>query len=293
MQFPGFTQQRIDTGEVSINCVTGGSGPALLLLHGFPQTHVMWHNQAPELAKSFTVICPDLRGYGDSDKPVGDDAHLAYSKKAMAADMLALMSALGHETFQVISHDRGARVAHRMGRDAPERITRLSILDIVPTTEIYAETNKAIATAYYHWFFLIQPAPLPERLIGGDPLFYLHRTLGGWGSGGASFYAPQALAEYERCFQPAEAIHAMCEDYRAGATIDLEHDTEDADRLIQCPLQLLWGANGVIGSNFDVLDCWRRFAAGEVTGRGLDAGHFMAEEGPEEVLRELLDFHRP
>ena len=292
MQFPGFTQQRIDTGEVTLNCAIGGSGPALLLLHGFPQTHAMWHHQAPALAQDFTVICPDLRGYGGSDKPARDATHQAYSKKAMAGDMLRLMSKLGHEQFQVIAHDRGARVAHRMGRDAPARITRLTLMDIVPTTEMYAETNKAIATAYFHWFFLIQPTPLPERMIGGDPLHYLHYTLGGWGSAGTGFYAPEAMAEYERCFSQPDAIHATCEDYRAGATIDLVHDTEDADLLIQCPLQILWGANGIIGQHFDVVDCWRRFAAGEVSGHGHKAGHFLAEECPADVLRDLQAFHR-
>ena len=288
--FEGFEGRGIETSGTTIFARIGGSGPPLLLLHGFPQSHVMWHRVAPALAERFTVVCADLRGYGDSAKPPSDPDHVTYSKRTSARDMVEVMAALGFERFGLAGHDRGGRVAHRLALDHPERLERLAVLDIVPTRTIFRATNQAIATAYYHWFFLIQPYDLPERLIGHDPAYYLRRTLGGWGSGGLAAFAPAALAEYERCFKDPAALHAMCEDYRAAATIDLVHDEADLDRKIACPLLVLWGERGLMQRHFDVVATWRERAAEDVTGRMLECGHFLPEERPEEVTRELLAF---
>ena len=289
--FEGFDLRRVRAGALSINARIGGSGPPLLLLHGYPQTHVMWHRVAPVLAERFTIVCPDLRGYGDSDKPTSDPAHETYSKRATAADMVELMLALGHERFMLAGHDRGGRVGHRLALDHPARLERLAVLDIVPTRTIFRATNQAIATGYYHWFFLIQPYDLPERLIGGDPIYYLHRKLGSWGSRGLAPFAPEALAEYERCFADPKVIHGSCEDYRAAASIDLDHDEEDlATRRIDCPLLVLWGKDGLMERHFDVLGTWKERSAGTVSGGALQCGHFLAEEEPEETARQLLDF---
>ncbi|HYG79737.1 MAG TPA: alpha/beta hydrolase [Pyrinomonadaceae bacterium] len=285
--FEGFSQKRIETSEVVINLAQGGSGPPVLLLHGYPQTHVCWHKIAPRLAQQFTVVCADLRGYGDSSKPAGDAGHDTYSKRAMARDQAEAMSALGFERFAVAGHDRGARVAHRLALDYPERVSRLALLDIVPTRKAFAGMNHKLAAADYHWFFLSQPQDLPERLIGNDPYFYLRWTLDHWaGTPGALTHA--AVAEYRRCFD-ASTIHATCEDYRAAATVDLEHDEADAGRKLTCPLLLLWSAGGT-GAHFDVLASWRECSEGEVSGRALDCGHFLAEERPEEVAAELVAF---
>ena len=287
--FEGFESRAIDTSGTTIFARIGGSGPPLLLLHGFPQSHVMWHRVAPALAERFTVVCADLRGYGDSAKPPSDPDHAAYSKRACARDMVEAMGALGFERFGLAGHDRGGRVAHRLALDHPERLERLAVLDIVPTRTVFRATNQAIATAYYHWFFLIQPYDLPERLIGHDPAYYLRRTLGGWGSDGLAAFAPEALAEYERCFKDPAAIHAMCEDYRAAATVDLAHDEADLERKVACPLLVLWGERGLMQRHFDVVEAWRERAE-DVTGRMLGCGHFLAEERPEETARELLAF---
>jgi haloacetate dehalogenase len=244
---------------------------------------------APALAERHAVVCADLRGYGDSGKPASDAEHAAYGKRASAEDMVEVMAALGHERFMLAGHDRGGRVGHRLALDHPERLERLAVLDIVPTRTVFGATNQAIATGYYHWFFLIQPGGLPERLIGADPLFYLHWTLGRWGTGLEAF-APAALAEYERCFRDPGAIHASCEDYRAAASIDLAHDEADRQQRIECPLLALWGRRGLMERHFDVLATWRERAAGAVSGRALDCGHFLPEERPQETAQELLAF---
>ena len=285
-----FRPLSVDTAQTRIFLRRGGEGPPLLLLHGYPQTHVMWHSVAPVLARRFTVVCPDLRGYGDSGKPPAGPDHAGYAKRAMAQDMVEVMSALGFDRFAVAGHDRGGRVTHRLCLDHPRRVTRAAVLDIVPTRTIFAATNKAIASSYYHWFFLSQPEPLPERLIGGDPIFYLHRKLGAWGAAGLAAYAPEALAEYERCFANPAVIHATCEDYRAAATIDLEHDEADLDARIACPFLVLWGEKGLMQKNFDVLATWREKASGSVEGRALACGHFLPEEQPEATAAELLRF---
>ncbi len=288
MMFEGFERRDVTVSETTIRVRIGGSGPPLLLLHGYPQTHVMWHRVAPALAEHCTVVCADLRGYGDSGKPPSDAAHASYSKRASAKDMVEVMAALGFERFMLAGHDRGGRVAHRLVLDHAGRVERLGILDIVSTRTIFRATSQAIATGYYHWFFLIQPYDLPEHMIGGDPIYYLHKKLGAWSSGMAAF-APEALAEYERCFT-ADMIHASCEDYRAAASIDLAHDEADLDYQIACPVHVLWGLHGLMERHFDVLATWRERAAGPVTGRALDCGHFLPEERPEETARELLAF---
>ena len=287
--FEGFERERVTTSGAEINVVRGGDGPPVLLLHGYPQTHAMWHAVAPLLAERFTVVAADLRGYGDSSKPRGGEDHVAYSKRAMAGDMVEVMEHLGFESFSVTGHDRGGRVAHRMALDHSERVERLALLDIIPTREVFARTDKELATAYYHWYFLIQPYDLPEALIGGNPIYYLHKKLGGWGTAIDTF-APEALAEYERCFRNPATIYASCEDYRAAASIDLEHDEADAEsNEIECPLLLLWGGTGVMERLYDVPEVWRPYAR-DVRGKPIDAGHFLAEERPEETVRELLAF---
>lgn len=289
--FPEFAPRRIRTSGTEINLVVGGSGPPLLLLHGYPQTHAMWHRVAPRLAQRFTVVCADLRGYGDSGKPVSDPDHRTYSKRAMAQDQVEVMQALGFSRFAVAGHDRGARVAHRMARDHPERIERLAVLDISPTAIMYGKTDKAFATAYYHWFFLIQPYDLPERLIGADPDYYLRTKIGGWGTAGLAIFHSEARAEYERCFRNPATIHATCEDYRAAATIDLEHDAADAQRKIDCPLLALWGDKGVVHRLFDPVSDWKSVAS-DVRGRALSSGHYLAEEEADETCAEFLGFFR-
>jgi len=285
--FEGFSQKRVETNGVAIHLVQGGNGPPVLFLHGYPQTHVCWHAVAPRRAERFTIVCPDLRGYGDSDKPPSDPSHYAYSKRIMAADQVELMKKLGFERFAVVGHDRGARVAHRMALDHSATVSRVALLDIVPTAKAFAGMNQKLAAADYHWFFLIQPDELPERLIGDDPYFYLRWTFDHW-SGTPGALTHEAIAEYRRCFN-AETIRATCEDYRAGTSVDLEHDDADSDSKIACPLLLLWSRDGT-GAFFDVLSVWREAADAEVSGRPLDCGHFLAEERPEEVALELLKF---
>jgi haloacetate dehalogenase len=286
--FDGFERRAIPGDGVTINALVGGSGPPLLLLHGYPQTHACWHKVAPTLAGSFTVVATDLRGYGDSDKPPGDDRHEAYAKRRMAADQVRVMAALGFDRFAVAGHDRGGRVAHRMALDHPRAVWKLAVLDIAPTLAMYRRTDMRFATAYYHWFFLIQPHDLPERLIGADPEYYLRKKLGG-GAAGLAPFAPEALSEYLRCFRDPRTIHASCEDYRASATIDLGHDEADLNRKLACPLRALWGEQGTVGRCFDVVGLWRERAE-DVRGTALPGGHYLPEELPSEVARHLGDF---
>jgi haloacetate dehalogenase len=286
--FDDFVRETITTSGADINLVRGGSGPPLLLLHGAPQTHAMWHQLAPALAESHAVVATDLRGYGDSSKPRGGGDHSAYSFRAMALDQLEVMRALGHDRFAVVAHDRGARVAHRLARDHPAAVERVAILDIVPTDHVYANVDRAVASAYFHWFFLPLPEPIPEQMIEPTATSFLHLFLGNLGSA-LDVYAPEALAEYERCFADPATIHGLCEDYRAGATIDLVHDAQDGDRLVTMPMLLLWGARGVVGTRYDPLEVWRAYAT-DVRGHALDAGHFLVEERPHETLAALREF---
>jgi haloacetate dehalogenase len=284
--FPGFARRRIRTAGATINLVTGGEGPPLLLLHGYPETHAMWHTMAPGLARDYTVVCPDLRGYGDSSKPKGLPDHSNYAKRAMAQDMAEVMDRLGHRSFHLAGRDRGARVAHRLARDHGKRVRTLAVLDISPTLKMYESTSQAFATAYYHWFFLIQKPPLPERLLAGQVPGYVLGRLGR----GARF-APAAMREYVRAFRDPRCIHATCEDYRASAGIDLEHDRRDRRKKLRLPVLVLWGKRGVIERHFDPLRDWREVAA-NVSGRALPCGHFLPEEAPRETLRELRRFLR-
>ncbi|SMF90259.1 haloacetate dehalogenase [Azospirillum oryzae] len=289
--FEGFDDRSITVDGVDIHTRVGGAGPPLLLLHGFPQSHMLWHGVAPHLARSFTVVLTDLRGYGRSSKPPGDAEHATYSKRRMAADQMAVMTALSFERFSVAGHDRGARVAHRMALDHPQRVERVAFLDIVPTLEVFERVDQAMATAYYHWFFLIQPNGLPEHLIGLDPQTYLRRTLGAWGSDPGIFHE-EAVAAYLQTFCDPAAIHAMCEDYRAAATIDLAHDRADraAGRTVDCPALTLWGDRSVVGRLYpDPLVIWRRYAP-HIRGAGLPAGHFLPEERPQDTVDALLSF---
>ena len=286
--FPGFTTRHVATAGARIHCEVGGSGPPLLLLHGYPQTHAMWHRIAPRLAERYTVVCSDLRGYGDSSKPDGGEGHVAYSKREMAKDQVEAMQALGFARFKLVGHDRGGRVAHRLCLDHPQAVERVAVLDISPTRLMYASSDMGFATAYYHWFFLIQPFDLPERLIGSDPVYYLRRKLGGLSSG-LGVFDRRALAEYERCFADPATIHATCEDYRAAASIDLEHDAADAHARVQCPLLALWGEKGVVHRFFDPIADWKSVAR-DVRGKALASGHYLAEEVPEATLAALQAF---
>jgi haloacetate dehalogenase len=283
-----FVPLQITTSGASIHVLKGGSGDPLLLLHGFPQTHVMWHKIAPRLAESYTVVLADLRGYGDSSKPTEGPDHANYSKRAMAQDMVEVMGQLGYDAFQVAAHDRGARVTHRMLLDHAPRIKKAAVLDIVPTYEMYATTDRALATAYWHWYFLIQPAELPERLIAAQAEYFLRTTLARL-SRDSSAFTPEAVDEYVRCISDPATIHGMCEDYRASASIDLVHDEADLQQKVQCPLLVLWGANGFIGRKYDVLGIWRK-RADQVQGYGIPAGHFLPEEAPEETYQALQTF---
>ena len=290
--FPGFERRRVDGVGASIACLTAGSGPPLLLLHGYPQTHAMWHRVAPELARTRSVVVADLRGYGDSSKPPSDDTHAAYAKRAMAADMVAVMRALGHVRFDLVGHDRGGRASHRLAADHPDAVRRVAVLDIAPTYAMYMKTDLRFAKAYYHWFFLIQPGGLPERLIGADPDAYLLAKIGGLGSSGTSFFDRRALDEYLRCFRDPATVHATCEDYRASASIDLEHDAADraAGRRLRMPLLALWGRrNRVTHEVFDTLAEWRE-VADDVRGGPIASGHYLPEEAPAETLAALAAF---
>ena len=286
--FPGFETRKIQTSGATIHVVRGGAGPPLLLIHGYPQTHVEWHKMATRLAERFTVVMPDLRGYGDSSKPADGENHANYSKRAMALDQVEVMRALGFTRFAVAGHDRGARVAWRLCIEHPDVVTRAAVLDIVPLP--YSTVTREFAEQYFHWFFLIQPAPFPETLIGNSAEFYLRsrflRPTGGTGA-----MAPEAIAEYVRSFTNPATIHATCEDYRAGATIDLAHAAQTRDRKVACPLLVLWGERGTVGRLYDVMSVWRDHAT-DVRGKALPAGHFLPEEAPDETLAELLAFLR-
>ncbi|EZH84306.1 alpha/beta hydrolase [Ectopseudomonas composti] len=288
--FASFETGQCQVNGTRIHYRKGGSGQALLLLHGHPQTHAMWHKVAEPLAKHFTVVAADLRGYGDSAKPAGGERHEAYSKRQMALDMLELMKALGFSRFDVLAHDRGARVAHRLAQDHPEAVKHLITLDIAPTLAMYEQTSEEFARAYWHWFFLIRPAPLPETLIEANPELYLRSVMGAR-SAGMKPFTEEALAEYLRCLSLPGTAHGLCEDYRASAGIDLEHDRADvqAERKLSVPLLVLWGAEGTVGRCFDPLQEWRRVAV-DVRGKALPCGHYIAEEVPEALLEEALGF---
>jgi haloacetate dehalogenase len=285
--FPTFRAFDIDAGGVTIHGVTGGSGPPILLLHGYPQTHVIWHKVAPELARRFTVVATDLTGYGDSSKPDSSaPEHAPYRKSAMARDQVLAMRALGHERFHLVGHDRGGRVAHRLALDHPEAVLSLTTLDIAPTLHMYRNATDAFARAYWHWFFLIKAAPVPETMIGVDPLFFLRQHMSR-GVRGIDLFDPGAFAEYERCFQLPGAVHAMCEDYRSSATVDMAQDAADLGQLrIKCPMLALWGAEGAVGKNFDVLAAWREWTD-DVRGGPVPGGHYIPEESPGELLAHL------
>ncbi|MFD1863991.1 alpha/beta fold hydrolase [Planococcus chinensis] len=278
-----FHLKTIDLGDVKIRLRHGGDGPPLLLLHGHPQTHMMWHRIAPLLAKDFTVIMPDLRGYGDSSKPKTTDDHFPYSKRAMAGDQVALMKEFGFDKFSVVGHDRGGRVAYRLALDFPEAVTKLAVLDIIPTGETFRRANRDFGLGYWHWFFLAQPYDLPEKMIGENPDNYYFRD-------NRDLFHPEALADYLRCIRQPGTIHAMCEDYRAGATIDYELDEADRRRKkIGCPVLALWGMKNFLPEWYDVLAVWRDWAD-DVDGRGIDCGHYLPEEAPDETYEALHRF---
>lgn len=287
--FPGFEGRRVRANGVNLNLVTGGHGPALLMLHGYPQTHAMWHRVAPKLARRYTVVCPDLRGYGDSSKPKGLPDHSNYSKRVMALDMVELMRRLGHDRFHLVGHDRGARVGHRLVRDHGLQVVRsFTAIDIAPTLKMYESTDMAFARAYYHWFLMLQPAPLPETMLA--PVVPYNILAGsGLSAKGLKAFSKAALAEYVRAFSDPRTIHATCEDYRASGGIDLDHDRADVGRKTDVPMLVLWGRRGVVGQQFDCLATWREVAR-NVTCKAIDCGHFIPEEDPKETLAEIAAF---
>jgi haloacetate dehalogenase len=284
--FPGFQRAVFQTSGAAINLVHGGEGPPVLLLHGYPQTHAIWHKIAPRLAQDFHVVVADLRGYGDSSKPPEGENHAGYSKRAMAQDQVEIMQQLGYEAFAVVGHDRGGRVGHRMALDHPGRVTKLAVLDIVPTHKLYNTVSREFATAYWHWFFLIQPAPLPETFLNGNTDFLLNRI---FGQAAPGVFTKEAVDEYLRAFRDPATVHASCEDYRAAATIDLAHDDADIDRKVACPVLALWAAKGPMHRIYNVLETWQERAS-EVKGKALPGGHFLPEEAPEETYAELESF---
>ena len=292
--FPGFEERELPTARGAVRARVGGSGPPLLLLHGYPQSHVMWHAAAPLLAEHHTVVAADLAGYGASFRPPPAPDHVPHGKRAMALDQVEAMAALGFDRFAVAGHDRGGRVGYRMALDHPDRVERLAVIDIVPTGEVWARADRGFAVGYWHWAFLAQPAPLPERLIGGDPqaFFDLHVRTGMGLGREADRYPPEILDAYRRLLDDPATVEAMCEDYRAGATVDVAVDDADreAGRRIACPTLVLWSARGGLPRFYpDVLDVWRPWAP-DVRGRGIDASHFLAEDRPEETAQELLTF---
>lgn len=288
--FEGFARKRIATSGAEIALVQGGSGSPLLLVHGYPQSHVMWHKVAPRLAERFTVVVPDLRGYGASSKPMTDAEHLPYSKRAMARDLVEVMTTLGFDRFDIAGHDRGGRVTYRLALDHPERVRRVAVLDIIPTLEQFERMDRSSARRAYHWYFLAQPAPFPETLIGKDPDYFLEHSLQSW-CGAPDAFAPEALAAYREAFRDPTMIHATCEDYRAGIGCDCAFDEADraAGHKITAPLLALWGAPGQSGRRRQMLDIWRAWAT-DVRGQALDCGHFIPEEAPEALTAQLLAF---
>jgi len=296
--FEGFESRRFEVNGVHIQArvpaAPRGGRPALLLVHGFPQTHALWQRVAAQLKNVYWIVMPDLRGYGDSAQPAGLPDHGNYSKRTLAQDLVDVMDQLGCSTFFLCGHDRGGRVAHRLALDHPEKVDKLCVIDIAPTLDMYAATDMAFARAYYHWFHLIQPWPLPERMIGGDARTYLHAKLGGWGSQGLAYIEPQALAEYERCFCRPEAIHGACEDYRASAGIDLEHDRTSRahGQKIACDTLVLWGERGVVHKLFQPLALWQAQCSATVSGQLMPAGHFIPEELPDQTATALQAFFR-
>jgi haloacetate dehalogenase len=287
--FPGFEQRRIATSGAEINLVTGGRGPPLLLLHGYPQTHLLWRKIASRLAEEFTLVIPDMRGYGDSSKPPAGPDQIAYSKRALAQDQAEVMSALGFERFMVAGHDRGARVAHRLVRDHAERIDRVALLDIVPTLYRFETIDDKAARGSFHWFFLIQPGGLPERLIGAEAEFFLRHMLGV--TRNPDRLEPEVFAAYLRCFANPETIRATCDEYRAGAGIDLEHDRADRAKKITMPLLVLWGKTSGQGSGYDMLSVWHDHA-NDVRGHAVDTGHFLPEDAPDPTCAALRRFFK-
>jgi haloacetate dehalogenase len=286
--FPGFKQSFVRTSGATINTLIGGAGPPLLLLHGHPESHVTWHKTAPRLAEEFTVVVTDLRGYGDSSKPDGGDNHINYSKRAMGDDQVEVMQALGFGKFQAVGHDRGARVLHRMMLDHPDAVTRGVVLDIAPTDKMYAATNQEFATRYFWWFFHTQPAPLPEMLIDAATDVYLKGHLDTQCATPGAI-TPECYAEYYRAYRDPACVHAVCEDYRASVTIDMEHTRDDNGKLVSQPLDALWGAKGTVGEMFDVIGLWRTKAS-DVRGQPLPCGHLIQEEAPEQLLAALRGF---
>jgi haloacetate dehalogenase len=284
--FEGFEHTTITTTGATINLVKGGQGSPVLLLHGYPQTHVMWHKIAPQLAKDFFLVIPDLRGYGDSSKPLDGENHSGYCKRATAQDQVEVMEQLGFKQFAVVGHDRGGRVAHRLALDHSDRVIKLATLDIVPTHKLYNDVTKEMASIYYHWFFLIQPTPFPETLIGNNAEFFLNSMLGRLKP---KAITPEAFAEYLRCFSDPGTIHGTCEDYRAAASIDLIHDEADRGRKVTCPMLALWAEKGLMHRKYDVVAVWRDYAT-QVSGKALPGGHFLPEEVPVETLAELRTF---
>tara|TARA_Y100001935_G_scaffold185969_1_gene154490 strand:- start:44 stop:907 length:864 start_codon:yes stop_codon:yes gene_type:complete len=285
--FKGFKLYKKKVNKISINFRIGGTGDPILLLHGYPQTHIMWRKIAPTLAKKYTVICSDLRGYGDSAKPKSDKKHLTYSKYNMALDQTELMKVLGFKNYYVIGHDRGARVSHRMAIENKD-IIKLIILDIVPTNVVFEKTEEKLARSYYHWFFLSQKYPLPEKLIEGASAFFLKTKLQMWGKTN-NFIETAAMKEYLRCFANKKTIHASCEDYRAGATIDLEHHNKDKNKKIQCPTLVLWGKKGTVGKLYNPVEEWKKWAR-KVSGHSINCGHFIPEEKPKELIKAIDKF---
>jgi len=288
--FEGFERHRIDCGDdISINCVVGGNGPAVLLLHGYPQCLAMWARVAPILAETHTVVCADMRGYGDSSKPKSLPDRSNYSFRAMAGDQAKVMTQLGFDRFHVVGHDRGARTSHRLTLDHPDRVLSLSVLDIVPTYAMFMDTNRHIAGAYWHWYFLSLPEPFPETLISHDPDFFFETQLSGWGAGSVNDFDAESFAEYRRCWRDPGMIHGSCSDYRAAKTIDLEHDNADMATKVQCPVLTFWGANGVMAKFFDLKAEWQKRAV-DVQTASLPAGHFFIDKFPQETAAVLAKF---
>jgi haloacetate dehalogenase len=291
--FEGFTRTEIKTSGARIVTVHGGHGPPVLLMHGNPFTHLSWHKFAPRLAQEFTVVVTDLRGYGDSEKPPGGDDHSGYSFRAMAQDQVEVMTALGFERFMAAGHDRGARVLHRMCLDHPASVTRAAILDIIPQHHLFTHMTREWARASYHWLFMIQPEPLPERLMSADPDFFIDFKLAKTAQG-LSFFGKDALEEYRRCFRNPATVHAMCEDYRATYGVDFEMDKVDfaAGRKIDCPALILWGATGAVGRNHKPAEVWKDYASNIVGAKALPCGHYLSEEAPEETYAGLRAFFK-